>query len=540
MRKMGLLLQSYTLNRSTMSPFSIFALLYITAFFLEMVESWKYPGFTLASFLVVTLIIFPQITRSKFLIFLILSTAYFLLFRFPEVANHVNIIIFCNIVMIVGMIYSFIRHRDFTTDNDYFEMIRPMLRATLILVYFLAGFHKLNSDFLNPEVSCASGMLHAMVSMMKSYIFGIPTALILATGILVIIWKLTGSKLVITPKLRVSTLLLFFCVGGMICGASLIISQFGISTAFKVSVLLAVGVSVILWEFLGGTLLAVPRFQAPVLLYSWTMHSVLAMIGFIDFGALAFSLLFTFVPYSYYQVLNNHANLSLFGIKIHRAHVYFIINAIGGILSGIHFHIYPFLNIKLVSGILLNLASLIFIWPILYIIFLPSRRPVWLGVPVFNRKMPKFMFVFLVFLFLYGMTSYLGLRTAGNFSMFSNLRTEGEVSNHLLLRSNPIKVWDYQEDVVRFIKIDDERAKIGHKYRPLQGNELPVVEFRKLIYNWTKAGYTVPLTFDYRGEIYSTEDIVKDSVWRTDKRNWEMVLMDFRAIQPDRPNQCSW
>jgi hypothetical protein len=146
------------------------------------------------------------------------------------------------------------------------------------------------------------------------------------------------------------------------------------------------------------------------------------------------------------------------------------------------------------------------------------------------------MFVFPVLLLLFGMTSYVGLGTAGNFSMFSNLRSEGNSSNHLLLGNNPIKVWNYQEDVVRFIEIDDD---FGDSVT-LRGRELPVIEFRKWIYEWTRAGYEVPITFEYRGRIYSTKDIVKDPVWGTDERNWEMVLMDFRVIQPHGPNECRW
>ena len=124
--------------------------------------------------------------------------------------------------------------------------------------------------------------------------------------------------------------------------------------------------------------------------------------------------------------------------------------------------------------------------------------------------------------------------------MFSNLRTEGEISNHLLLRANPLKLWSYQEDAVRLIEINDHLVKIGHHYEPLKGNKLPVVEFKKLIYKWYKAGYTVPLTFEYQGDIYSTEDIVNDPVWGTNNRNWEMVLMDFRVIQSEGANKCRW
>lgn len=124
--------------------------------------------------------------------------------------------------------------------------------------------------------------------------------------------------------------------------------------------------------------------------------------------------------------------------------------------------------------------------------------------------------------------------------MFSNLRTEGSASNHFLLGGNPLKLWGYQEDVIRFIDIDDRKAQIAYQYQPLQGNLLPAVEFRKLVYAWTRAGTTIPMQFEYRGRIYSTKDIVNDPVWRTDARDWEMVLMDFRSIQPVGPNQCRW
>jgi hypothetical protein len=150
------------------------------------------------------------------------------------------------------------------------------------------------------------------------------------------------------------------------------------------------------------------------------------------------------------------------------------------------------------------------------------------------------MFVFPVLLLLHGLTPYLGLRTAGNFSMFSNLRTEGATSNHFLLGANPLKIWSYQEDLVRVIAIDDKWARIGYGYMPLQGNLLPVVEFRKLIYKWTRAGRKVPLTLEYRGRIHSTRDIVHDPAWRTDTRDWEMRLLDFRVIQPEGSNQCRW
>ena len=123
----------------------MFALLYMTAYFVEIdpagheAQGMQGQIFALASVLVITVIILTGITRVKFLVFLILATAVMLFDRFPDLPNHGNIIIYCNILMIVAMIYSFARYRVFATDDDYFEMIRPVLRASLILVYCLAG-----------------------------------------------------------------------------------------------------------------------------------------------------------------------------------------------------------------------------------------------------------------------------------------------------------------------------------------------------------------------------------------------------------------
>jgi hypothetical protein len=169
-----------------------------------------------------------------------------------------------------------------------------------------------------------------------------------------------------------------------------------------------------------------------------------------------------------------------------------------------------------------------------------APRPVWPGVSVWSRRTPAWLYAFPVFLLLYGLTSYVGLRTAGNFTMFSNLRTEGARSNHLVLGSNPLKIWGFEEDVIRFVAIDDSLAAFDDKYLPLKGNQLPIVEFRKWIFGWTREGRVVPLTFEYRGQVHSTENITADAEWRTPRRDWPMRLLDFRVVQSQGANECRW
>jgi hypothetical protein len=87
-----------------MTPFSTFAALYMTAVWLELAEHWNYPLFTVAVLIIILLILSGPITRITFLVFLVATTSQFLVVQFPEVANHVNIEIYCNVVMMVGII----------------------------------------------------------------------------------------------------------------------------------------------------------------------------------------------------------------------------------------------------------------------------------------------------------------------------------------------------------------------------------------------------------------------------------------------------
>lgn len=507
-----------------MTPFATFALLYMTALFLELAEKWRYPLFTLAVLLLVVLFLRIGITRVTFLIFLAVTSAHFLLLQFPDVANHVNIAIYCNLLLGLGIGYSLLRRRLFPDDGDAFELVRPVLQASMILVYVLAGFHKLNSDFLDPVVSCAGDLAADLSRLTRPGRIGIPPAPVLLGAILFGAERLLRHRLERPARLALIGAAIVAAVIALLLAPRL---PAGVLTAS----VLGLALVVIAWELVGGALLAVPRLQAAILAFSWIMHASLALIGFVDFGALALALLFTFVPRPYQDLMSIRLRAPILGHSMSRAHAYVALCVLSGIASGV--------GRRLIAGVLFNAAALVLLWPVLTALVTRSGSP-WSGVAPRSRVTPGWMFAFPLVLLLHGFTSYLGLRTAGNFSMFSNLRTEGPRSNHFLLGGNQIKLWGYQEDVVRFLHIDDRLARIGYQYQPLEGNELPVVEFRKLIHQWTRAGATIPMTFEYRDEVHTTEDIVSEPAWRTGGRDWEMRLLDFRVIQPEGPNRCRW
>lgn len=147
--------------------------------------------------------------------------------------------------------------------------------------------------------------------------------------------------------------------------------------------------------------------------------------------------------------------------------------------------------------------------------------------------------MFPVFVVFFALMPYLGLRTAGTFSMFSNLRTEGDISNHLLLAANPLKMW-YQEDVVEILALGPEHVSPGQE--PLTGYLMPVVEFKKRINDWREEGLDgLHARYTYDGRILETDDLVTDSPWDVQGNDAEMFLLDFRVVQASTaPNRCRW
>lgn len=515
-------------TQGAMKPFATFALLYMTAIFLELSEKWRHPGFTAALLGLVVVLLVTRLTRVTFLVFLAVTTAHFVGVQFPDVANHVNLMIYCNVVMMTAIGYSLVRPGAVRSDDDWFVLVRPILQVTLILVYFLAGFHKLNADFVNPDVSCVRSTLQSLWTMVRGRVVGVPTVALLVVGTGAVAYGLfRGSPLRRQlPRLGVAALAVTLLVV-----VALSAPTGGALSPTSPWVVLPMVALIILWEVVGGPMLAVPALQLPVMVFSWAMHASLALINFVDFGSLALALLFTFVPPAYQELVGERVRVPLIRRLVPRPILYFALCVVVGLVNA---------RSRVGAGLLFNGAALILLWPMLAAFLGRRPRPAWPGVPLASPLTPRWLFVFPVLLVLHASTSYVGLRTAGNFSMFSNLRTEGERSNHFLLARNPLKVWGYQEDAVRFLQIDDRQANIGYQYQRLQGQSLPVVEFRKLVYLWTRAGRTVPMTIEYQGAVYSTADIVHEPAWRTMRRDWEMRLLDFRSIQSDAPNRCRW
>jgi len=103
----------------------------------------------------------------------------------------------------------------------------------------------------------------------------------------------------------------------------------------------------------------------------------------------------------------------------------------------------------------------------------------------------------LVLAFLVGMSPYLGLKTAGAFTMFSQLETEGDYSNHWFMPLE-LQIFDYQKQVCVIETTAEDIPTTAST-----GALLTYHQFRKMTRNNPEAS----ITYTFKGERFELERI---------------------------------
>jgi len=104
----------------------------------------------------------------------------------------------------------------------------------------------------------------------------------------------------------------------------------------------------------------------------------------------------------------------------------------------------------------------------------------------------------LVFLLFNGFSPYLGLKTESSFSMFSNLRTEGNTTNHLFIPTT-LQIFDFQKDLVQIVSSNDPYL-LRLKEENLQ---LPFFELQKYV----KTHATIQVKYIRAGAYYTDKEL---------------------------------
>jgi hypothetical protein len=151
--------------------------------------------------------------------------------------------------------------------------------------------------------------------------------------------------------------------------------------------------------------------------------------------------------------------------------------------------------------------------------------------------------------FLNGMTPYLGIKTVGNYSMFSNLRTEEGKTNHYLSAVRSLEITDMLHDTVDVYSVslpDADRLNFGVR-RPTRwaGEPRPVrvpwIELRRAVLLWRDAGIeNIHLEYVHDG-VEREVDYAEDDAELTEPLALATRrLLAFRAIERDEAVTCRW
>jgi hypothetical protein len=532
-------------SRTSPDQLTVFGILYTIPMLHEMGDPWWSWGgghaplpLEIALLGLITFIAL-NLTLSSLWLFAAMSASYYLFTAFPENPNHITLYIFCHLVLLITVpAVALLRGRSLTA-GERFAALKPVLRLSVITLFFIAGFHKVNADFLDPDVSCVNFVVQLFEGRLFRPIFGIPFivyVLPVGLGIGLWLWRHRPPLRIrlFSPGVAIAAMLMLVLIAGVL-----------LSRGDPRSTIVASGaVLVLLWQLVEGPLLLFRRAQAPILLISAVLLGLISVSGIPMFPAVLMPLLFTFCPGHVFIRWRERAVLSVRGVKVHVIYPFFFLSAAGGLIVYITAAFDPTYEARILalaaSQALYFGGVALLLWPLAGLLLSAERDWGWGGVAVWNEATPRVFLVFPLLLLLWGLTPYLGLRTAGNFSMFSNLRTEGSHSNHLLLADNPLKFWSYQEDRVTIIDVDDEAAKIGHHFDSLDGNSLPRVEFRKLVILWRESGQRLGITIDDGAGPERIPDITGHDYWGGVERNWETFWLDFRPVQESGPNACRW
>jgi hypothetical protein len=395
----SLLWTSLISNRSDEKPmtfhkevnqFRVFAVLWAIATLFHLAHSnifnkeLNLAALTVAAFVV---LFRPRIFSVLGLILLQIFDAFL---RMPYTTNHWIFTAFVNATVIYGLMFCMVRSRSFrVSEGEFYNIISPVVRVQLIVLYFFVVFHKLNSGFFAPETSCASELLQAQT-------FGL----------------FRFSEVTLAANA-------YFAI--------VVEALIPLALCFRATRTLGVLVGLL-------------------------FHTVLAFSSynpFYDFSSMLIAAYFLFLPPSFTHQLMRIKNsivtraqrltetfsfkkiVAAFVIVLVALLLLFLLNKILDTQRTVNLYFFWTAYCILCVAVVLN-----------YLLY--KRK-------VENDSLfavPHWSFaIFITIVFLNGICPYIGLKTENSFAMFSNLRTEGGESNHFLVPVSA-QIFDFQRHAV--------------------------------------------------------------------------------------------
>ena len=434
---------------------------------------WQTTGFIIA-----LVVLFRPFSRIAFLSLALVETlAILIALPWTNTNRLLQLFIFATIAS--SGVYILARSSFQKLDSGaWLELVQPLLRLQLVIVYGLAAWHKLNVDFLNPQSSCAVILyertpffhLHADGNAMR--------------------WGLILGTIVTEMSLPV--------------------------------------------------LLSLRRTRNFAVCYGVLFHIALGLSEFYAFSVTMLSLLFLFTPESFCDVAVDFCSarnrlvkvmVTIGGLAILTVVVVLTaarfgpsladvrqITSFRGGLNMVWVKVFYWSGYWMLLFYLLPLGLFVWLWYYEPASFQPSAHSF--------RPIPPLFWVLPALLIFDGINPYLGLKTDTAFAMYSNLRSEGGITNHLIWR-HPLALADYQEDLVQVVDSNDPALR-GIAQR---GWPIPFFDLRRRVSELVKDGSkNISVTYVQNGKTTRVEAAEAAPDLATRPSLLERKLLLFRAI----------
>jgi hypothetical protein len=453
------------------SAFRNFAIVWAMASLFHMAHSGLFDTrLNLALLTIAALYVLFRPSISGF-IALVLLQLLDVVFRMPNVTNHWLFTALVNLTILHCVLYAVYKKRSFDVDEtEVYNTFAPVARIEVLILYGWAVFHKFNSGFFSPEVSCATELLKAQH----------------LNGIISLFPQITffNAYFTIVVELAILAMLPFHRTrnAGILLGFifHLVLSYSSYNAFFDFT-------SMIIAAYF---LFTNHDFNSRV--DQWKENIRLAVKSF-------------FKKYSFRKLMI--ACLSVLAVLA-------IVSVLNKILKDFRlFHLYFFWT----------LYGLTLTYILARFLFVKNQR-VDTQKP-FALRSKSFLILPLI-VFLNGASPYLGLKTENSYAMFSNLRTEGGITNHYIVPAS-LQVFGYQSDMVEIVSSSDVKL-----HRLAEQHQLMVLfEFKNHLQKYRPE----EVTYRLNGELHLFR--------KTGELNPNHVLlsrlMKFRTISKYEPQPCA-
>lgn len=356
--------------------------------------------------------------RYFFFLFALIANVLFVFGKMPSVPNHIFFEWFTNCMLLIVIFrYSSKPYIYFEERNagKIWNTFSPVAIAAMVILYFFVVWHKLNSSFFNPAISCGGLFFEDVVH------------------------NLYLDKVQSINELLVTNILLF--------------RNFSIY-------------STLIAEAIIPILLLTRRFRYIGLIFGVLFHLLLPLQG--HEGIFSFSAML----FSFYVLFWNEAAF----VKVDQLYKKYS-REIG--ICFLTFFVALLFVRWYGTDLMFKMTGTVFFFfyglSYLFLLFVSRKYKKPLVSTPLEKKSLFYYFVWLcpIIIFINGLSPYLGLKTETSFSMFSNLRTEAGISNHFFIPSGS-QVFDFQKELVTIIDTDKESLKENDRY---YGNDVHMVPF---------------------------------------------------------------